>query len=168
MPRPPVGIHPDQRLGQRRVGPLPGLGTRALVDRGSHQRVPQFEVRAGDPQQPGVLGFLERRGGVHAVDRERCAGDGDKGGVVGCRDQHQRLTGRAQTPAAVQEDTLHLGGERQLCRQRVAAGELSGRQGAGQFDQCQRVAVGLFEQPSRDGTGHFGADVLAQQRLRRV
>jgi hypothetical protein len=78
--------------------------------------MPQFEVRTGDPQQPGALGFLERGARVDVEDGERCPDDGEQDGVVGRRHQHERLTRLAQPPAAIEEDSLHLGGEWQRRR----------------------------------------------------
>ena len=82
-------------------------------------------------------------------------------------DQEQGLDLLGQAPAAVEEHALHGLGQPQLWRQRHDAAELVPGERGGQFDECERVAVGLLEQRVRDLGRAAALGALAEQDTRR-
>ena len=120
LPGLPVRV-PDRGEGvsQRQVGAPSVLAGGRLVDRRAHQWVTHGDIagaRVGH-QEPGAHRGFPRLLGQAQVGRGRLE-DGEVAGVVGRREQQERLHLRRQPAAPVEKDSFHPCGQVELGRQR--------------------------------------------------
>ena len=127
------------------------------------------------PDRHGVTADHEQPGPFRLRDRVRRDAEGGSGslygrepaGVVGDRDQHQRLRRRGEPAGPVEEDPFDPGGEHQLRGQRSGPSELRVTEAGRELDERERVPAGLGEQPVGDLGRDHDRSVLGEQRPHR-
>ena len=149
VPGPPVGIGARiGGLGDGVVGPPAIARRRGLVDGGTDQRVAE-----GDPgsrgEQPGCLGGAS---GVRADAKApgRAPQQGRVAYRLGGGEEQEALGHLRKRRDPPLETLLYPAGHRQLACHAEPARQFRGRDPAGQFEQRQRVAAGLRDNPVAD------------------
>ena len=74
-------------------------------------------------------------------------------GVVGRRDEQERLRARGKPSDPVEEGTLHPRGQGKLHRERRLAGELIGGERVRELDEREGVATGAGHEPVEHAAG---------------
>jgi hypothetical protein len=111
-----------------------------VVHRCAKERVPEFGPLVHDPDQPGALRRVQDVAG-QAMQREDGVDAVHRTGVVG-RDEEERVPRARREPLhRAPEGPLDRLAHRQGDRQRLATGQLSGRQQRRHLDQRERAAA---------------------------
>ena len=123
--------------------------------------MPEGEQAVGDTDQAGPLQLLQHvRTGPER--RPGCGDARDLAGVVGGGDQQQTAGGLGQPVGPVQEHPLQGLGHRQPTGQGGSAGELSGGEHPGEFQQGERVAARAGQQLGTHLRAHIAAGRLPE------
>jgi hypothetical protein len=150
VPCPPVGVRRiPQRTSQRPVCGHALAQRCTLVHSRAHQRMTELHRTVSDVNQPGALGRLQVLGGS-AERSSRVQHHRKITAALGRRDQQQRLGGHRQPPDLVIERALEPPGQREDWTARPGSRRGRGQASGGQFDQAERVAAGLGEDPGAD------------------